>query len=1647
MKLLNLGLVFLAIAVGALRAQTAPTVASLTNSQTKVQGDSISLSVSVNGTAPFTYQWKKGGADIARATASTYGINALATTDAGSYTVVVTNGAGSITAGPILIDVTPATAPTFNYPPGNLTYTVGDTINFYASVSGTSPLTFVWYKGTTEIATITSYSYSKANAQASDTGTYHVKVTNVAGTVTSPDFTVTVNPLAAPVLSGPSSTTVDTGNSFWLSAWVNNSSGVTFQWYKDGVAIAGATSSSYSVNSATASDAGAYTIKATNSAGTTTSAVATVTVRPAVAPSGVSITTGPITASVNESFNLYASSNGTSPLSYQWRKDGVNIVGATSSSYYKSGVTVNDSGTYSVVVTNSVGSATSSGTVVSVTSAQAPIITRHPTSVAVYPGSYVSLSVSASGTGQLAYEWKKDGVSIPGATWSYFTVTSSATTADAGSYTVVVTGSQGSVTSQPAVVTVMPAVAPTITVQPASTSIQPGQSLSLNVTATGRPYPTYQWKKDGVAIAGATNSNYSKSNAASSDSASYTVAVSNTAGSVTSAAATVTVGVAVPPEITSHPASASLLPGEYFSGLSVGVPWSMAYTVTYQWYRNGVEIPNATNSTYSISGAQPAHVGTYKVVVTNASGSTTSNESEITVDLTSARPVITYTPGGSAVAGGNSAYLNISLAPNLGTTTVAWKKDGVVVPNATGTSLTLGMFTASMAGSYTAEVTTTTGTYTSRPIPLRLLDAGRSPRITVQPASVGTTIASSAYFSVQADGEQPLTYQWYKGPTAIPGATYSNYSLYSLTAAHAGSYSVEVRNANGATTSDVATLTVTTTASGAPVFAENPASQTLTEGTYGFSLSSSLLNGIGGETFQWYKNGTAILSATSSSYYINSVTTAVAGRYTVIATNGVGATTSAEAVVTVTTRATGPTFTTQPANQTGFAGGSATFTAAATGGTVTYQWRKDGAVITGATGATLSLTGLVAADAGNYTVLASNADGTTASSVAVLTVNASIAPVFTVNPVAVNALFGGSATFTAAASGEPAPTYQWKRNDVAVPGATAATLTLTNLQAPDAGTYSVVATNVAGAATSVGARLALFTELPMPPSITMQPQSVGRPVGGTARFAIGVAGTAPLSVQWYKDGTAISGAKSTTLLLTEIKRADIGTYHAVVTNAYGQVESSGATLAIGTSTVTHVYFGTFSSGGSWALASYQDGTGVFLAQLSGAGQAIVARNVVLAGDGSFSFGADTQSMQESPAIGDQPIRSAVTVASHLFTGPVSGRIVGGNVTGQLGGTSATLAGSERSGTTSAAVAGWYDAVPLGSGMGEIHALAAPDGTCLLVQIDAAGVRGATGTVTSGGAFSVSTTGSTYTGTLSAGSGILTGTCATTGGASILLAAPPSSGNGTERLMNVSTRALAGTDSETLIVGFVISGNSPKDVMVRALGPTLASLGVTGSLADPRIKVFKGSATVLENDNWSTNTNAAAMLETATRLGATPVPTGSADAGVLARVAPGVYTAHVSANGATGVALMEVYDAAVVEAGGPRVVNLSARSRVGRGDDILIIGFVIDGQAPKRVLVRGLGPTLATAGVVGALNDPKLKLFHQSTILSENDDWGTSADAAEIAAAGRQVGAGTLADGSKDSALLVYLAPGVYSAHVSGVGDTVGVGLVEVYEVP
>jgi len=262
-----------------------------------------------------------------------------------------------------------------------------------------------------------------------------------------------------------------------------------------------------------------------------------------------------------------------------------------------------------------------------------------------------------------------------------------------------------------------------------------------------------------------------------------------------------------------------------------------------------------------------------------------------------------------------------------------------------------------------------------------------------------------------------------------------------------------------------------------------------------------------------------------------------------------------------------------------------------------------------------------------------------------------------------------------------------------------------------------------------------------------------------------------------------------------------------------------------------------------------------------------------------------------------------------------------------------------------------------------------------------------------------------------------------------------------RLANLSTRGLVPIGS-ALTPGFTVRGSGTKSLVIRAVGPTLSLFGIATALSAATLDVMAPDSTVVaSNKNWGGST---ALNSAFSRVGAFPLAADSKDAAVQTSLTAQAYTVRVSPTepGASGVTLAEIYDADAATTPA-HLVNLSTLGFVGAGDDVLTAGFVIAGEAPKRLLIRAVGPGLAPFGVSNLLLDPQLSLVPLGGLpLAANDDWP---NLVSVQAAFTAAGAFALPSGSKDAALVITLEPGGYTVVVSGVGGTTGNALVEIYD--
>lgn len=260
----------------------------------------------------------------------------------------------------------------------------------------------------------------------------------------------------------------------------------------------------------------------------------------------------------------------------------------------------------------------------------------------------------------------------------------------------------------------------------------------------------------------------------------------------------------------------------------------------------------------------------------------------------------------------------------------------------------------------------------------------------------------------------------------------------------------------------------------------------------------------------------------------------------------------------------------------------------------------------------------------------------------------------------------------------------------------------------------------------------------------------------------------------------------------------------------------------------------------------------------------------------------------------------------------------------------------------------------------------------------------------------------------------------------------------DALVNISTRARAQTGQNVLIGGFILgNGSGSKTIVVRALGPSLSDQNILSPLADPSLQLFDGAGQLIaSNDDWMSNDNEQAIVDSGL------APTDPRESALLLSLAPGNYTAVVTGvdGTANNIALVEVYDLDSVDP--PNLLNISTRSFVDNINEAqMIAGLIVGGTTGQVIVVRGLGPSLAADSIVNPLPDPSLTVFNSfGTPIAANDNWQDDPSAADVQ------NAGLAPTNPLESAILLSLAPGNYTAILSDASGATGVGLVEIYNV-
>lgn len=470
----------------------------------------------------------------------------------------------------------PPSLPVILRQPQSLTVRAGATVTFTVGVSGTGPFTFQWRWDGHVLAEATNPVLTLQRVTTNQAGAYSVVVANQAGSVTSTEAILTVVPPPVPapptIARQPQSLTVVAGSNATFSVVASGSLPLFYQWWFNGATVPHATAPQLTLYRVRPEQAGGYFVVVSNSLGSVTSDTATLTVTAAPPPPPPVLVEQPksLTVLTGALAFFHVTALGEAPLRYQWILNEEAIAGATNPLFRLEHATTNDAGTYAVIVSNRGGSVTSSNATLTVTvppPPTAPVITRQPRSQTVPAGTNVVLSVVASGTRPLSYQWRFNGTNLAsgrGATLYLWSVRPE----QAGEYSVVVGNTVGTVTSDPATLTVV--AAPKIVLPPQSQMARPGSNVTFTVVASGSRPLSYQWKFNGQALAGATSPSLTLRQVSTNNNGAYAVVVSNAYGSVESRLAKLVVWspVVVPPTAPTSrttstapvPATANLAP-------------------------------------------------------------------------------------------------------------------------------------------------------------------------------------------------------------------------------------------------------------------------------------------------------------------------------------------------------------------------------------------------------------------------------------------------------------------------------------------------------------------------------------------------------------------------------------------------------------------------------------------------------------------------------------------------------------------------------------------------------------------------------------------------------------------------------------------------------------------------------------------------------------------------------------------------------------------------------------------------------------------------------------------------------------------------------------------------------------------------------
>jgi len=1109
-----------------------------------------------NGAATAVYNWSFGDNGVSNGNSPTH---IYTSSNTYNVTLIASNGGActdTITL-PIVITTTPPTnAVTVSYGSQPLTFCAGNNVLLTASTSVPN-VTYQWQNNSNDIAGETTTQYN-----VTTTGTYRCKITNQCGSAYSTAINVVVNSFPAISVTPPTNTTICSGATLTL---IGSVTGATSQnWYKDGTPISGATGNSLAITVA-----GDYALYATNSCGTSQSITYTITVLPLV-PAAVSITSSGTTICNGDAVTFTATPTygGTAPT-YQWKKNGVNISGATGVTFTTTTAVNGD--LFTVVMTSNANcvtatSATSNALAINVTGSVAASVTVSATSTNICTAQSVTFTANPTGGGATpTYQWKKNGVNINGEVAATYI---SSTLANNDLISVVMTSSSGCATGSPATSTTLSisvgnAVSASIGITSSSNNICQGSAVTFTASpVNGGSLATYQWKLNGVDIAGAASLSYSSSNLSNNDVIAVVMTTSlgcATGSPATSNAITLTINSNIPASVIIASNTVSICSGTVVNFTST--PTNGGTNPTSQWKKNGISIAGATSANYSTSNINDNDI--FSLVMTSnancAVGSPANSNSitigvgqTVTADVTVSASSNTICPGQTVTftanpVGGGSAptyqwYLNTVLVPNISSATYSnsslQNNDQIIAIMTSNAGCTNG----SPATSAPAIIIVTSQV-----------------SVAVNIVANATTIcagASVVFTATPTNGGTTPSYQWKKNNVIINSAIGANYTT--TGANNNDIFTCEMVSSSGCASGVTATsnaIAITVNANvAATAFIIVDTTSICSGSVANFNVNTN--NGGTSPTYQWKRNGIDIAGANASNFSTSNINDNDIFSLTFVSNANCVSNASVNSnSITMTVGQTIAAGVSITSSSTAICANElVTFIANPIGGGLapTYLWKLNGVIIPAITSSIYSSNSLQSNDQIVVT-MTSNAVCTSGSPVTsiplVMVVSSSVTAAVNIATVA-NALCAGTqVTFDATpTNGGANPTYQWKKNGVNISSAINANYTTSNINNLDDFTCEMVSSSAcAVGGTAVSNNITMQVTQNVTAALTINTASNAICAGDNVNFyATPANGLNSITYQWLLNGVDIPNA--TNQILSGVNFTDADLISAIITS-------------------------------------------------------------------------------------------------------------------------------------------------------------------------------------------------------------------------------------------------------------------------------------------------------------------------------------------------------------------------------------------------------------------------------------------------------------------------------------------------------------------